>query len=386
MRLSKKTILSFLLLCLTVTAFAQGDSPHPAWSELPRPGGEKNKGLFMEPTLLNMGSRIHIVWSGTNENIRRPEVFHSLIDGGDKEWKSPRAPFFGQNKGRVRKLALGKTRNMLGLAFQRTLTQGNDAYEILLAISGDHGWSWSSTIEIDSYVGDKTGGTVVAIEGREGRNRPEFALAWARGYGDVRTANFDLKSTLRPEGSNVGTHAPGLDKIAVGCLGAKGFSVVFNNGAGLTAAYIKALIGKVEDGDNLMRGRFGNFFGVASRPYGPSRVVVGVEKTVESLTSDGTKWKKDEETGSLPFTARGITAECDMDGDKDLHVAMIRPVKGAVELWYIGQDDKKWQEPEFIHSFDDKVDLRGFDIASSDKYVVIVASQGFHAKFYRRKI
>ena len=283
-------------------------------------------------------------------------------------------------------LALGKTRNLVGLAFQRTLTQGNDAYEILLAISADHGWSWSNTIVIDSYVADKTGGTVVAIEGRQGRNRPEFALAWARGYGDVRTANFDISSSLRPEGSQVGTLTPDAEKLGVGALGSKGFTVIFNNGAGLTAAYIKALIGKVEDGASLIRGRFGNFFGVASLPYGPSRVFVGVETTVESMTSDGSDWKKDDEVGQLPFNVRGVSAKCDLDDDKDLHIAMIRPGKDSFELWYVGQDDDKWLEAEKIHSFDDDVDMRGFDIAASNKYVVIAASQGFHAKFFRRKI
>lgn len=384
MRLIKNFI---LILMLSSFALAQGETPNPNWKELPRPGGNENKGLFMEPVLLNMGSRIHMVWSGTNEQIRRPEVFHSSIDGGNEKWEDPRAPFFGQNKARVRKLALGKTRNLIGLVFQRTLTQGNDAYEVLLAVSADQGWSWSNTIEIDSYVADKTGGTAVALEGREGRNRPEFAVGWTRAFGDVRCANFDIKSSLRPEGSQVGTHAPDAEKIAVGALGEKGFAVVFNNGTGLTAAYIKALIGKVEDSSsNVSRGRFGNFFSMASRPYGPSRVIVGTGETIESLTSDDTKWQKDEATASLPFNAAGVNAECDMDDGKNLHVAMIRPVQGAYELWYIGQDDKKWQSAEMIHSFDDKTELRGFDIAASDDYVVVVVSQGFDAKFFRRKI
>ena len=155
----------FFVFLLTSLALGQEQTRHSAWSELPRPGGESNKGLFLDPSLLNMGSRFHLVWSGTNQDIRHPEVFHSSLDGGDKEWKDPRAPFFGQNKGRVRKLALGKTRNLVGLLFQRTLTQGNDAYEVLLSISSDDGWSWSTTIEIDSYVADKTGGTAVAIAG-----------------------------------------------------------------------------------------------------------------------------------------------------------------------------------------------------------------------------
>jgi hypothetical protein len=383
MKLSRVFLLVFLLTSL---ALGQEQTRHSAWSELPRPGGDENKGLFLDPSLLNMGSRFHLVWSGTNQDIRHPEVFHSSLDGGDKEWKDPRAPFFGQNKGRVRKLALGKTRNLVGLLFQRTLTQGNDAYEVLLSISSDDGWSWSTTIEIDSYVADKTGGTAVAIAGRQGRNRPEFALAWTRAFGDVRTANFDISSSLRPEGSQVGSHAEAAEKLGVGALGSAGFTIVFNNGAGLTAGYIKALIGKVEDGTSLLRGRFGRFFDVASRPYGPSRLVVGSDGTMESMTSDGKDWNKDEDTLTLPFSTNGVTAECDMDDNKNLHVLMVRPVQGAFEIWYAGQKDRKWMEPEFVHSFDDKMDLRGFDIAASNNYVVIVVSQGFSGKFLRRKL
>ena len=383
MKLSRVFLLVFLLTSL---ALGQEQTRHSAWSELPRPGGESNKGLFLDPSLLNMGSRFHLVWSGTNQDIRHPEVFHSSLDGGDKAWKDPRAPFFGQNKGRVRKLALGKTRNLVGLLFQRTLTQGNDAYEVLLSISSDDGWSWSTTIEIDSYVADKTGGTAVAIAGRQGRNRPEFALAWTRAFGDVRTANFDISSSLRPEGSQVGSHSEGAEKLGVGALGSAGFTIVFNNGAGLTAGYIKALIGKVEDGSSLLRGRFGRFFDVASRPYGPSRLVVGSDGTMESMTSDGKDWNKDDDTLTLPFSTTGVTAECDMDDNKNLHVMMVRPVQGAFEIWYAGQKDRKWMEPEFVDSLDDKMDLRGFDIAASNNYVVIVVSQGFSGKFLRRKL
>lgn len=378
-------VLLFVLL-LTSLTLGQEQTRSAAWSELPRPGGNDKKGLFLDPTLLNMGSRFHLVWSGTNEEIRHPEVFHSSLDGGDKEWKDPRAPFFGKNKGRVRKLALGKTRNLIGLLFQRTLTQGNDAYEVLLTISSDDGWSWSNTIEIDSYVADKTGGTAVALAGRQGRNRPEFALAWTRAFGDVRTANFDISSSLRPEGSQVGSHSQDAEKLGVGALGSDGFTIVFNNGAGLTAGYIKALIGKVEDGTSLVRGRFGKFFDVASRPYGPSRVVVGNDTTVQSMTSDGKEWKEDDETLTLPFNTRGVTAESDMDDNKNLHVLMVRPVQGAFEIWYVGEKDRKWGEPEFIDSIDDKMELRGFDIAASNDYVVIVVSQGFVGKFYRRKL
>lgn len=375
----------FILLLVSAVALADGGEESvkkSLWTELKRPG---QKGLFLEPKLLSMGSRAHLIWSGTNEEVRRPEVFHSSISGDDTEWKSPRAPFFGKNKSRVRKLAIGKTRNLIAILFQRTLTQGNDAYEVLMAISSDQGWSWSNTIEIDSYVADKTGGTAVAIEGRQGSNRPEFALAWARAYGDVRAANFDISSSLRPEGTLVGQYTPGAEKIEVGALGRDGFAVVFNNGVGLATAHVRALIGKIEESHTFLRGRFGEFFGVASSPYGPSRLVAGAGTTVETFTSDGVKWENDKQSFELPFNTTGVVTEIDMDDDKNLHVVMLKSGQGKFELWYAGQKDEKWIKPELIHTFDDKVEMRGFDICATDDYVFVVASQGFEGKFFRRE-
>jgi hypothetical protein len=376
------TVLSLMFLSLALAATAQGEEAPSPWRELNRPGNEK--GLFMDPRLLSMGSRAHMVWSGTNDDVRKPEVFHSSIEGDSTEWKSPRAPFFGQNKGRVRKLALGKTRNLIGLFFQRSLTQGNDAYEVLLAISSDQGWSWSSTIEIDSYVAEKTGGTAVGIEGRQGSNRPEFALAWVRQYGNVRAANFDISSTLRPEGSAVGEATEGTSKVEVGALGRDGFTVVFNNGVGLASAHVKALIGTIAESQNFLRGRFGDFFSVASRPYGPSRLAVGTGETLEAFTADDTKWVNDEQSVKLPFPSTGVMAETDLDDNKNLHVAILRPADGAFELWYAGQKDKVWIQPELVHTFDDELEMRGFDIAATDDFVYLAASQGFKAKFFRR--
>lgn len=384
MKFTPLFILTILLnLCLLAPAFAQDEQSDSKWLELPRPGG---KGLLLEPTLLNMGSRVHLVWSGTSDEIRRPEIFHSSISGSETEWKSPRAPFFGKNKARVRKIALGKTRNLIGLVFQRSLRQGNDAYEVLLAISSDQGWSWSNTIEIDSFVAEKKGGTAVSIEGRQGSNRPEFALAWIRAYGNIRAANFDINSSLRPEGTVIGERAPKAEKAEIGALGRDGFSVVFNNGVGLATAHVKALIGKIEEGDTFLRGRYGSFFSVASRPYGPSRLAVGTGDSVEAYTSNKLSWKSDKQTGKLPFTTGGVSVQSDMDEKKNLHLAMLRPVSGKFELWYIGQDDRKWGEAELIHTFDDQYEMRGFDIAAAKDYAFVAASQGFNAKFFRREL
>jgi len=390
MKFPKRLGLIFCSLCLFLTTSgtlaqeAQETPSASAWQELPSP--DVGTGMIREPKLLSVGSKFHLVWAGTTSQIRNPELMHSTISGGDDEWKSPRAPFFGQNKGRVRKVSIGKTRNLMAVLFQRSLRQGNDAYEVLLTFSSDQGWSWSSTIEIDSYVADKTGGTTVSVAGRQGSNRPEFAMAWAREFGNIRAANFDINSSLRPEGTLIGEHTPDAPKAEVGALGRNGFSVVFNNGVGLATAHVKALIGKIEEGSVFLRGRFGDFFAVASLPSGPSRLAVGTGRTIEAFTSNELSWKNDSQAGTLPFDASGITIEADMDERKNLHVVMVRTVGKKVELWYIGQRDKRWGEAELVHAYDKETTIHGFDIAATKDYALIAASEGFKAKFFRRRL
>lgn len=377
-----KRFLAPLILCMLLKLPA-ALADESTWTELPKP---VPKGLFMEPQLLDQGSRIHLVWSGTDENIQSPELFHSYMSEGDTEWKKTKAPFFGQSKNRVRKVAIGQSRNLIGILFQRSLRQGNDAYEVLLSISSDQGWSWSNTVEIDSYNTEKTGGTGLSIEGRQGSNRPEFAMGWVREYGNVRAANFDFQSTVRPEGVLIGKIDGSLDKVEVGTLGKEGFSAVFNAGSGLATSYIKGLTGKIEEGTVFLRGRYGNAFSVASRPYGPSRLVVGTGNTLEAFTSNETSWKNDKQVCELPFSAGDTFLESDMDDHQNLHVVMIRPNSGKFEIWYVGQNKKAWGTPELVSSLDGKDDLHGFDITATDDYVFIAASQGYDGKIFRKKI
>ena len=375
----------FSFIFLNQTTLAQDAAKNSTWRELKLPNKEKS--VFLEPQLLSVGSRIHMVWSGTNKSIRSPEVFHSFLDGKSEKWRAPRAPFFGKNKGRVRKIKLGRTRDLIGIMFQRSLKQGNDAYEVLLALSGDQGWEWSNTIEIDSFVAEKTGGTALAIAGRQGTNRPEFSLAWGREFGNIRTANFDTKSNLRPEGSAIGKYPPTAEKIEIGTLGRPGFSVIYNNGGGLSSSHVRALVGKISEGKTFLRGQVEAFFTVASRPNGSSRMAVAIGNTLEALTSKGKEWKKDDsQSTTLPFPNKGVSVESDVDGKKNLHLALLRKTPGKNELWYLGQKNKVWGKAELLHSFDDKVDMRGFDIAVSKKVIVIVASQGFQGKVFQKEL
>ena len=381
-RLSRLLLCTLLGLATLQTAVAEGETSNSPWKDFPKP--PSGKGLMMHPQLLASKTRVHCVWIGTSPNVKKPEVFHTSLVGGENKWGRVQAPFFGQNKSRVRRVAIGQTRNIVAIAFQRTLTQSQEAYEILLSLSGDNGWSWSSPIELDHFGSDKAGGTAVAVEGRQGSNRPEFAVAWSRAFGNVRATNFDINSSIRPESTMIGTHAANAMKVQVGSLGRKGFSVVYSSGLGLSSGYVKPLIGKIEEGSNFLRGRFGTFYGVASSPFGPSRLAVGVGNKIEAFTTKGKGWKRDDQSAELPFTAGGVDAKAAMDRSKNLHVVMIRPNKKTYEVWYIGQKNKKWQAPEKIDTLNAKVDMRGFDVASNGDYIFVAASRGYETKFYRR--
>lgn len=370
------------LLCVAVLA-GPALAQENGWEEIPRPA--VGKGLMMEPHLLGFGSRLHLAWVGTTETVSKPEVFHTTLSGGSKEWTNPRAPFFGMNKSRVRRVALGKARNAVALVFQRTLSQSNDAYEVLMSLSGDHGWSWGPPIELDSYVAEVSGGTALAIEGREGPNRTEFCIAWIRDFGNVRASNIDFRSEVRPEGTVVGQSVEGVMKLGIGSLGKEGFSVVFNTGVGLASGWAHSLVGKVEEGVVFLRGRYGNFFTVASRPYGPSRMAVGDQSTIQALTTKDQVWKNDDQVGILPFSSTGVSAESDLDDDQDLHVALLVPTGPNYEVWYIGQEDKKWGKAEKVLTLPATQEMRGFDIGVTDDYLFIAASQGFECKFVRKK-
>lgn len=381
--LRRASVALAILLSTVLTSPVKAEEPAASsWQELSRPG---EKGLLMEPRLLGVGSRLHLVWIGTTELISKPEVFHTSISGGATAWANPRAPFFGANKSRVRRVGIGRSRTLLGLIFQRTLTQGNDAYEVLVSFSGDHGWSWGRTTELDSFVSDVSGGTAVAIEGREAPNRTEFTMAWSRDFGNVRVANMDIKTSLRPEGTVVGQHVDGAMKVDVASLGKEGFAVVYNNGVGLATAHARALVGKVDEAVTFLRGRYGMTYTVSSRPYGPSRMAVGIGTMIEAFTSNGTSWKNDSQSGALPFHADGAKAESDMDEEQDLHVVFALPKGGNYEIWYIAQDEKKWGKAELVTTLKGDKDMRGFDIGVTDDYAFIAVSQGFEAKFFRKK-
>ncbi len=378
-----RILATLLLLNLFLAAPVMADEAtlNENWKDVPRP--KIQKGLVVEPRLCALGSRAHLFWSGTNAEIRRPELFHASISDGDDELGDPRAPFFGKALSRVRKLAVGNARNMMGVLFQRQMSQSSDAYELLITMSADHGWGWSRPYVIDSFVYGKSGGSWVSIDGRQGTNRPEFCAAWVAENGQVKVATINITSSNRPRSQGVGTHAPGAEKVEVASIGKGGFVSVWSEGGGLNCSKVKPLVGGAEDAFPAIKGQFGTFFALAGSHRGPATLVAGSGGKLHTLTHDDKKWKQiDLDSPSLP--SGEIEARSDLDDDKKTHLVVFTGDTDG-RLLYTHQQEGKWSEPEEVFQLEKNLPCGGFDICATDDYVYVVASQGVRLYLARRK-
>lgn len=365
------------MLLLTLPAMAETEG----WIDIPRPNNDK--GLVMQPRLCGVRSRLHLVFAGTSEEIRRPEFFHASMSDGDDKLGDARPPFFGMALSRVRRVAIGNARHMLGVIFQRSLTQSSDAYELLLSLSADHGWSWSRPYVIDSFVHEESGGSWVSIDGREGTNRPEFAVAWAADGNQVRAANIDINSNRRPRGASLGTHAPDSKKVEVASVGRNGFVVVWSEGEEIKTARIKGLVGGVEPARTLTKGRFGQMFTLAGSPKGPARGAAIAGGKMTALSTEGKKW---ETVTTDPVTVSAQEVRSDMDDDKRQHLALFTGGTNAKVYYFYEKKDGKFTEPELVLELDPNIPCMGFDVGVTNDYVYLIASQGNRVHFKRRKM
>lgn len=373
--------LLFLVSLLTLPAWAQSDPVDPNWKAVPR--GKHEKGLIVSPRLCAMGSRAHLFWSGTSEKIRRPEFHHASISDGDDTLGEARAPFFGQARSRVRKIAVGNARNMMAVLFQRQMSQSSDAYEMLITISADHGWGWTRPYVIDSFVYGKSGGSWVSIDGRQGTHRPEFCAAWVAENDQVKVATINISSSNRPRSQGVGHHSPNSNKVEVASIGRDGFVSVWSEGRGVMCARVKPLVGGAEDSFPAITGSFGQFFTLAGSYKGPASLVAGAGGQLHTLINDDNKWKKlDLDSPSLP--SGKLEARSDLDEDKKIHM-VIYTGDGDNRLFYTRQQEGKWSEPELVFEMEKSLPCGGFDLAATDDHVYIVASQGVRLYLARRK-
>lgn len=352
------------------------------WSAFPAPFTDS--GLFLSPRLQNVRGRLYIFWAGTTTEARAPEMFTANASDGDSDWTKPRAPFFGSDMGRVRRLAVANTRDTLAMVFQRETTQGNGAVEVLLTISSDSAYTWSNPFVMDSYVLGEEGGSYVSIAGRQGVQRAEFAACWVAEGGAVRASNIDTRSGFRPRALPVGNLTSIKGKAEVLGAGKEGFYAVWPEEKTLRSARVKPLTGVIEPAATVQTGEFLRFFATASHQRGPGFLVAAPEGGDLSLME-----AKDEKLALLdkkriPLVGRQWECRAALDGDNKLHLALLEPgARGAI--YYVHNRGGSWSAPEKVVALREEAPMTGYDIAVTEDYCWVVAGQNQIVHMLRRK-
>ncbi|MBI3926188.1 MAG: hypothetical protein HY319_11655 [Armatimonadetes bacterium] len=370
-------IFVLLVIALVVPLRAADESDAAAWESLQPPS--TSGGLFLVPRMTDIGGRLHLFWSGTDEKVRSPELFHCSRADGDPNWTDAHAPFFGAAMNKVRQLEVASSRDVIGIIFQRQMPQGPRALEILTTFSSDNGWGFSRPFVIDSFVGPDSKGSCVSIGARDGKS-PEFALAWAVDGHALRATSLDFRSFSRPGGATVGHHDGTVDKIEIAGAGNDGFMAVFNETNTLRTARVKPLTGGVEPARGVVKGAFGRSFTAASRPKGPIRLVTLEQGELVSYEYKDDIWAKQENTR----TELGGNAEVrsDMDDSKSLHLGVLVGNK----IYHVTDRGDEWSKPQPVIELDPNLPFSGFDIAATNDYVYVAAAQNQRLYVKRRKL
>jgi hypothetical protein len=357
----------------------------PGWAEMDLP--DTHKGLVLEPRLMHLRGRVFIFWAGTSLEALNPEIFLATREGKDAKWKTTKAPFFGQDVGKVHHLAVATARDQMAMIFQRSANQGNRAVEVQMSTSRDFGWSWSPPFVLDSYTLGETGGSGVALAARQGASRPEFAGAWIAENGIVRAANLDGRSSFRPTASKVGEVKDQDGQVEVVGNGTDGFYVVWPEDHELRSAHVKPLTGGVEEKEVVTTGTFKKDFSVCSNYHGPAHIVAESERNqLTSFVPKGGKFVPDGETVTSPIPGRNLESRSSVDGDNGLHVATLDS-HNVNKLYYMGEKKGKgWSAPELVLDLDPSIPVTGFDIVATDDAVWICASQGQLLYIRKKKI
>ena len=383
-----KNFLSLALVAgwaLALPALAEGP-----WEVMPTP--DTRGGLVLAPRLETGGGRLQMAWSGTNEasKITEPEFMFSSFDGS--VWTRPKAPYFGDELGRVRRLALASARQAVGALFQRTTEQSGNAFEVLYAVSTDGGWSYSRPSVADSFVHEGKTGTAVAMAGIGGR-RPTFALAWLTEASQVRAGVLDpLNNSDRPRASTLGNYGPRSERVELAGEDGGGFVAAWNDGSTLRAVRLKPIIGDPEEAQSVATGTVETNFALtdwrgrrpllvfetaqAPRSGGPRRQV--------HRWADG-RWQKVDAappaSGEPPFPQ---TLEAAQDEDGGLHVVSL-PRTGD-RLLYSRLVGGRWSEPETVALLDPNLGVTGFDVAVLGDRVYAAVAQGPRLEAASRKV
>lgn len=359
---------------------AYADGP---WQPFQKPTTEQ--GLVLNPRLVTLKGKVTLVWSGTNSAVRQAEIIYCNAGDDDEVWGKARAPFFGQDMGRVRRLAVATARDAMAIVFQKETTQGNGAVEVYLTVSYDSGYSFSNPFVMDSYVLGKEGGSYLSCAARQGKARPEFAACWVAEGGVVRCCGIDQRSSFRPQARVVGEVENIKAKAEIVGAGPDGFYCVWPQDGGMKTAHVKPLTTSVEDTASLFKGAVVRNFGVASYYRGPGFITTCTESGEFKIYQAKDEKLSEAFKGKFPMTQRGLDSRTALEKEELLHMAV---VEGGAKpkLHYMTNRSGSWSAPEVIMNLEPDVPISGFDITVSENYVWTIVSQEQLVTVMRRKL
>lgn len=375
-----RSLLTAVLLVLTLGA-AGAD-----WVDFPNP--DTRTGLVIQPRFLNLRGKLLLFWAGTSVKAPGAEICVVTKDEGSDAWSATRAPFFGEDLGRVRRLAVATGRDITALCFARTPAQGGNAIEVLLALSTDRGYSFNPPYVLDSFVSDDLG-TWVAAAARQGTRRDEIACAWVADGGQVRVANVDLRSSgYRPEASTAGTSRESSNRVEMATAGSEGFFVTWAEGKGLKTCRVKPLTGGIEAGVMLAAGDYQKNFCTASGGYKGPAFTIGCDEagSMQAYVEGDGKFTPLEATKLGLSKTRQLESRCSPDGEKKLHVALLSADETENKVYYTNNKGGRWSTPVVAMELDPSIPCTGFDICVLDDTVYVVAAQGQRLTIKRQKL
>ncbi len=386
-----KSLVEVLVLVLALGWLAGGPaSSKGEWEALGVP--DTAGGLVLAPCLESGAGRLQMAWGGTNEasKIREPEFTYATFNGS--AWTRPKAPYFGDNIGRLRRLAMARARQSVGVIFQRTLDQDDDAFEIRYAVSADGGWSFSSAAVADSFVAEGSGGTAVAMAGIGGR-RPTFALGWIAEGRAVRVGVLDAsRNSDRPRANNLGTHGSRSERIEIAGDDEGGFVTAWSDGSSLKSTRLTPIIGQAQDAQTAYAGSVGRNFALTDwkgqRPllvFEADRNPSGGGPRLQVRRWADRQWHRVEAAAPAAGEPEpSLTLEALQDEGGDMHVVSLP--RGGDRLVYSRTLKGRWTNPETVMDLNSTLGVTGLDVSLLKDHLYVVASQGTAVQVARRPV
>jgi hypothetical protein len=353
------------------------------WQKFGNPATDN--GLVLNPRMVTLKGKVTLFWAGTNAAARAPEIMLCSAGDDDTTWGKTRAPFFGSDMGRVRRMAVATARDVMAIVFQRETTQGNGAVEVLMTMSLDSGYSFGTPFVLDSYVLGQEGGSYLSCAARQGTQRAELAALWVAEGGVVRAANIDPRSGFRPRAMVIGEVESIRAKAEVVGAGPDGFHCVWPESGGLKTTRIKPLTGTIEASEKLTPGDIQRNFCVASFYRGPGYILSATEGGEFKIFQAKDGKLTPQSPGKFPMSGRKLDTRSCLEGDKHLHMVV---VEGGAQpkLSYLTNRSGSWSAPEVIQKLEMDVPVTGFDITVSDGHVWAIVGQEQLVNIWRRPL